>query len=180
MRLKMDQCVAVILDVQERLFHYVQDHERLAVNLVTLIRGLKQLGVPVLRTQQYTRGLGPTIRPVDEGLSDVPVLEKMTFSCCGEPAFSSALSATGKKIVVLAGIEAHVCILQTAVDLLDAGYVPVVIEDCISSRKENDKAVAVRRLCEEGAVISTYESILFELCGKAGTETFRAILKLVK
>jgi nicotinamidase-related amidase len=150
------------------------------VNLVTLIRGLKLLGIPIFRTQQYTKGLGPTTAAVDEALSGVPVIEKISFSCWDEPVFREALSKSGRTQVILAGIEAHVCILQTAVDLAEQGYSPVVVEDCISSRKENDARAALMRLRAEGIWIATYESILFELCRYAGTDDFRKLLGLIK
>jgi hypothetical protein len=166
--------------MQERLFHYVREHEHLAVNLVTLIRGLRTLGVPLLRTQQYTKGLGPTVRSVQEALDDVPVIEKLSFSCCDEPSFNEALKTTGRGQVILAGIEAHVCILQTALDLSETGYDPIVVWDCVSSRKAHDLDMALPRLQTEGIRLATYESILFELCRYAGNDTFRAILSLVK
>lgn len=180
MRIERDESVAVIVDVQENLFHSVREYERLAVNLVILIKGLNVLGVPLLRTQQYTKGLGPTIQPVDEALGAVPVIEKISFSCCDEPSFNDALAATGKKLVVLAGIEAHVCVLQTAVDLLRTGYTPIVVEDCTSSRKENDRRSAMLRMQAEGIRIATYESILLELCRYAGSDVFKEILGLIK
>ncbi len=180
MRIERDESVAVIVDVQENLFHTVRKHEHLAVNLVILIKGLNALGVPLLRTQQYTKGLGPTVQQVDEALGAVPVIEKISFSCCDEPSFNDALAATGKKLVVLAGIEAHVCVLQTAVDLQRTGYTPIVVEDCTSSRKENDRRSAMIRLQAEGIRIATYESILFELCRYAGSGIFKEILGLIK
>jgi nicotinamidase-related amidase len=180
MRIATDNTAAVIVDVQKRLFHYVQEHEHLAVNLITLIRGLQVMAIPVLRTQQYTRGLGPTVEAVDEALGDVPIIEKISFSCCDEPVFNEALQQTGRRQIVLAGIEAHVCILQTALDLGDAGYTPVVVADCISSRKEHDRQIALERMRSEGIPVVTYESLLFELCRYAGNDTFRAILDLIK
>jgi nicotinamidase-related amidase len=120
------------------------------------------------------------VQPVDEALGAVPVIEKISFSCCDEPSFNDALAATGKKLVVLAGIEAHVCVLQTAVDLRQAGYTPIVVEDCISSRKENDRRTALLRLEAEGIRIATYESILFEFCRYAGSGVFKEILGLIK
>jgi nicotinamidase-related amidase len=178
--MEKDKAVGVVIDVQERLFHYVREHEHLAVNLVTLIRGLHLLGVPVLRTQQYTKGLGPTVKAVDEALAGVPTIEKISFSCWDEPVFREALSSTTATQVILAGIESHVCILQTAVDLLREGYSPLVVEDCISSRKENDARAALMRLQAEGIRIATYESILFELCRYAGNDDFRKLLGLIK
>lgn len=180
MRIEINMSVAVIVDVQERLFHYVQEHEHLAVNLITLIRGMQALKVPLLRTQQYTRGLGPTVRSVGEALDGVPVIEKISFSCCDEPAFMQALEATERRQVILAGIEAHVCILQTALDLSGGGYEPIVVWDCVSSRKEHDLVIALQRLQTEGIRVTTYESVLFELCRYAGNDPFREILSLVK
>jgi nicotinamidase-related amidase len=180
MRIIRENTAAVIVDVQKRLFHYVQEHEHLAVNLITLIRGLQVIAVPVLRTQQYTRGLGPTVESVEGVLGDVPIIEKISFSCCDEPVFREALQKTGRKQIVLAGIEAHVCILQTALDLGEAGYTPVVVADCISSRKEHDRQTALERMRCEGVSMVTYESLLFELCRYAGNDTFRAILELIK
>jgi nicotinamidase-related amidase len=180
MRFERDECVGVIVDVQQGLFHYVREHERLEANLITLVRGLRVLGVPLLRTQQYTGGLGPTVGSVDEALGGLPVIEKLSFSCCDVPAFSDALTASGRKYVILAGIEAHVCVLQTAVDLVQAGYTPIVVGDCISSRKESDRDTALLRLQAEGIRLATYESILFELCRQAGNDMFREILRLIK
>jgi nicotinamidase-related amidase len=108
------------------------------------------------------------------------VIEKTAFSCCDEPAFTSALAALHKQFVLIAGIESHVCVLQTVIDLLERGYQPVLVEDCVSSRKEGDKDISVHRMLKEGALVTTYESILFELCRFSGTDAFRAISKLVK
>ncbi len=108
------------------------------------------------------------------------MIEKISFSCCDESAFNQALDDYKKDMVLISGIEAHVCVLQTVVDLLERNITPVVVEDCISSRKLNDKRIAVMRMQREGALITTYESLLFELCRFAGNDTFRAISKLVK
>jgi hypothetical protein len=158
----------------------MQEREQLEQNLVTLAAGLKVLEIPMLVTEQYTKGLGFTILPLKNALGDYSSIEKIAFSCCDEPQFSKALSVTGKKNVILCGIETHVCVLQTAIDLLQAGYQPVVIEDCVSSRKLSDKNTAIERMRQEGVIISSLESILFELTRYSGTETFKAISKLVK
>jgi len=113
-------------------------------------------------------------------LEPLTVIEKTAFSCCGEPAFRSSLVQSGRNSVIICGIEAHVCILQTAVDLLEEGYLPVVVADCTGSRNPADKEIALERLRVEGAVITTCESILFELAGEAGTDQFKAISRLVK
>ena len=192
MRILPEKAAAVLVDVQEKLFPHMHERETLNRNLPILLKGLELLGVPMLVTQQYTRGLGPTTAALREvlGWSTVPAadadpgadryIEKIAFSCWDEPAFRRAFEALGRDCVLLAGIESHVCMLQTAVDLQEAGFTPVVIEDCTSSRRENDKRVAMQRLHAEGIRVSTYESILFELAREAGTDTFRAISRLVK
>lgn len=180
MRFEKDTCVGVVVDVQERLFTSMQHKEQLEKNLIILIKGLGTLGVPLLKTQQYTSGLGPTIDSVDEAMGGLPIIEKLSFSCCEEPSFMEALKEKRRKQVILAGIESHVCVLQTALDLVQGGYVPVVVEDCISSRKDSDRATALLRMQAEGVRLSSYESILLELCREAGSDTFKRILPLIK
>lgn len=180
MRIVKDRVAAVVVDVQERLFPHIHEHEQLEKNLVTLIKGLQILQIPTIVTQQYTKGLGPTIPSVAEALKQFEPLEKLTFSCCGDPDFLESLSGLGKSQIILMGIETHVCVLQTALDLHQNGYLPVVIEDCVSSRKFNDKQVAIERMRQTGMIISTYESVLLELCLVAGTDQFKAISRLIK
>ncbi|MDQ7053949.1 MAG: hydrolase [candidate division KSB1 bacterium] len=180
MRIRKDRSAAVVIDIQERLFPHIFEADRLAGNVVKLIEGLKILDIPLMVTEQYSKGLGPTIPTVREALGEFQPLEKMTFSCCGAPSLMTALRNTGCKTVILFGIEAHACVLQTAVDLLEANFVPVVVEDCISSRRLNDKQVAVARMRHEGSIITTYESLLLELCVEAGTDRFKAISKIIK
>jgi nicotinamidase-related amidase len=180
MRLYRERSIALIVDTQERLFPHIDGHEALAGNMARLIRGLAILRVPLLWAQQYTRGLGETIPVLAELLREHPRFEKMSFSCCGEPSLLSALKLSGRRCVIIAGIEAHVCVLQTALDLLSERFVPVVPEDCVSSRRPADRAAAIERMRQEGTRITTSESLLFELLGAAGTDTFREISRLVK
>ena len=194
MRILREQTSALLVDVQERLFPHMYESDCLEASLPVLLKGLEVLDIPLLVTQQYTKGLGPTIPKIQEVLGwnrDIqrsdpapyvgrPSVEKIAYSCWGEPAFRDAFTALDREQVLLAGIESHICILQTAIDLKQAGYTPVVIEDCTSSRRENDKRIALQRLQAEGILISTCESILFELTREAGTDTFRAISRLVK
>jgi nicotinamidase-related amidase len=180
MRIKRNDTAAVIIDVQEKLFPLIYEHDKLAKNMSILIQGLKLLGVPLLVTQQYTKGLGGTVPQVGEAIGKFDHIEKMAFSCCGDEGFMNEFKKLNKKNVLLAGIEAHVCVLQTTLDLLEAGYQPVVIEDCVSSRFLNNKTVAIERMRQSGAIVSTFESILFELTEESGTELFKGIVKLVK
>ncbi len=166
--------------MQERLYPLVQDHHRLTKNTAILIEGLKAVEIKILVTEQYTKGLGFTIEPLKNLLTDIDFVEKQAFSCCDEPGFYEELALSGARYVVIAGIETHVCVMQTAIDLLSNGYIPVVAEDCVSSRNLNDKKIAIERMRQEGAIITTYESILFELLRYSGTESFKKISKLVK
>ena len=180
MRILKENAAGLVIDIQEKIFPHINGHEQLARNARILIEGLQILEIPLLVTQQYTKGLGETIPSISETLIHVPRIEKIAFSCCDEPKFMKELNRLGKRYIVLAGIEAHVCVLQTVLDLIENSFVPVVVEDCISSRNENDYILAIRRMQAEGAIITTYESVLFELCRYAGSEPFKRISKLVK
>jgi hypothetical protein len=180
MRIIKDQTAGLIIDIQEKLYPFIVENELLAINTGILIRGLQAMNIPLIVTEQYTKGLGPTIQPLQPLFGSLHPIEKLSFSCCDEPAFMQTLSALKKKFIVIAGIESHVCVMQTTIDLLERNFVPVVVEDCISSRRLNDKIMAVNRMRRSGAVITTYESILFELLRYSGTDEFRAISKLVK
>ncbi|QXM06591.1 hydrolase [Crassaminicella indica] len=179
MRILKENTTAVIIDIQERLLPHMNSKELLK-NLTILIEGLKALDIPIIVSEQYTKGLGPTVSKIKGMLEDSENIEKISFSCCDEPKLQEKIDNLNKEWIIIAGIESHICVLQTVIDLIDNGYTPVVIEDCISSRKENDKKIAIERMKKEGAIISTYESILFELCRYAGNDTFKTISKLVK
>lgn len=180
MRILKEDTIGLFIDIQEKLFPHMQEMDQLEQNLITLSAGLKVLEIPFLVTEQYPKGLGITILPLKMAFCDYLAIEKMSFSCCDEPRFTNTLSAADRKNVILCGIETHVCLLQTALDLLQAGYQPIVLEDCVSSRKISDKHTAIERMRQEGVIISSLESILFELTRFSGTETFKAISKLVK
>lgn len=183
MRIIKEKASALIIDIQERLWQHIYGKDMLAENTIKLVKGLNILHVPIVVTQQYTKGLGQTVEIIRKCLDDFNPVEKISFSCCDEPNFLKMLpSYTGnnKKYIIISGIEAHVCVQQTVTDLLSMGFIPVIVEDCVSSRKENDKKVAVERMKYEGAVITTCESILFELCRYAGNDMFKQISKLIK
>jgi nicotinamidase-related amidase len=180
MRILRGDTVAVVVDVQERLFPHIYQHGQLEHNIRTLIQGLTILDIPIVVTQQYTKGLGETIPSVKELIPDIGVIEKMSFSCCGSDDFLRTLYGLGRDNVLLLGIETHVCVMQTALDLLENGYIPIIAEDCVSSRRANDKHIAIERMRAEDAIITTSESLLFELCMVSGTEEFKKISQLVK
>ena len=180
MRILKEHAAGLVIDIQERLFPFISENEALTRNSLILVQGLQVLGIPVIVTEQYTRGLGPTIQPLKEVLNGLQPMEKMAFSCCDDQPFLKHLESLHKKFIIITGIESHVCVLQTTIDLLEMDYIPVVVEDCVSSRRLNDKAMAVNRMRRMGAIITTYESVLFELLRFSGTEEFKAISKLVK
>ncbi len=180
MRIRREKTLGVVVDVQSRLLPHIHENQRIVKNMVKLIKGLKILDIPLVVTQQYTKGLGLTVPQIEEALQDYDPIEKLAFSCCGSPDFMEKITESGKNNVILMGIEAHVCVLQTAIDLAALNYQPVIIADCVSSRKPEDKAIALDRMKTEGAILSTSESILFELCEIAGTPAFKEISKLVK
>jgi hypothetical protein len=180
MRIPLKDSINVIIDMQSVLYPYIHEHEQLTRSAVILVKGLKVLDVPLILTQQYTKGLGDTIDPIKKAAGHQKHIEKTSFSCCDEPMFNEVLAVTARKFVIIAGIEAHVCVMQTAVDLLERGYVPVIVEDCVSSRKPGDKAVAIERMRQEGSIVTSSESILFELLQYSGGDTFKQISKLVK
>jgi nicotinamidase-related amidase len=131
-------------------------------------------------SEQYPKGLGPTIKDISRLITDFDPIEKVSVSCCGERRFLELIHEYGKRNIIICGIETHVCVLQTVMDLIERGYHPVIIEDCVSSRKSSDRETALKRMAREGVIITTYESILFELCEVAGTDQFKQISKLVK
>lgn len=180
MRIQARDTGALIIDVQEKLFPHIHDHETLEQEQVKLIQGLRQLGIPMRMTEQYKKGLGNTIPSIREAFGQEEGYEKVAFSCCDNEHAMEAIAGLNRKNIILFGIETHVCVLQTALDLLEKGYHPVVIEDCVGSRKASDKRTAIERMRREGATISSLESILFELCRVAGSDSFKFISKLVK
>ena len=180
MRIKVTDSIFVQVDIQERLFPHIANKEELEKNLLTLVKGLKVLGVPFIVNEQYKKGIGETIASLKELTDDYPHFEKTTFSCCGNNEGLEAIKKTGKKTVIVAGIETHVCVLQTCIDLLENGFKVVLVTDCCSSRKENDTKFAIKRLIQAGVIPTTYESILFELTLDAKHPCFKEISSLVK
>ncbi len=180
MRINKNDALALVIDVQDRLFPHMFNREEFLRNILILTEGLQILDIPMIVTQQYTKGLGNTIEPLKNKLGQFEPIEKIAFSCYDESKIVKKLNFKNKNFIIVAGIESHVCILQTVIDLINVGYTPVLVHDCVSSRKENDKEIAIERIRHEGAIVTSYESILLELCRVAGSETFKAISKLIK
>ena len=183
MRITEERSLLVVVDVQERLLPVMTEPEHLTERIVRLIKGIGMLGLPMIMTEQYPRGLGHTVEPVAEaygGAGGERIVEKMAFSCCDESSFTEAIDGEGRKNIILAGIESHVCMLQTTMDLLARGFQPVIPADTTSSRFQQDRDVALRRIEREGGIVTTSESLLFELTRVTGTPRFKEISRLVK
>jgi nicotinamidase-related amidase len=178
--LKRDDSLLVIVDIQERLAVAMTEKERVFTNSLHLIESAKLLGVPLLITEQYPKGLGPTVPEVRNAVQTYAPIEKITFSCCGEKFFMEAVQETEKKQIILVGMETHVCVLQTCIDLLQNGYFVHVVSDAICSRTKQNYKTAIECMRDAGAVITCTETVLFQLLVKAGTEEFKAISKRIK
>ncbi len=180
MRITKENITALFIDFQERLFPAMNEKETLLKNTKILIEGLTLLGIPTAFTQQYTKGLGETIEEIKSLVPCFAAIEKTDFSCFGAIEYTDFLQSNQCRTIILCGIEAHVCVLQTAVDLKEAGFYPIVVTDCITSRTASSKESAIDRFRFENIMTATVESILFELTRSAKDEAFKAISKLVK
>ncbi len=182
-RLNRADAFLVVIDVQEKLMPVIDDHKGIERNLNRLVRGMKILDIPAILTEQYVQGLGPTIpsiRAAFEQTSGYVPIGKMSFSAFGCPEFVMATRNLHRKQAIVTGIETHVCVYQTASDLLSNGYEVTIVADAVSSRTAQNKDIAIRRLLSEGARISGTEMVLFELTVNGGTDEFREISRLIR
>ena len=179
-RLTRSQSGLVVVDIQERLLPFIFEKDQLIQSSVRLIKGAAILGIPILATEQYRKGLGPTAPEVAAAITGFAPLEKVTFSACGAEGFSDALTSKEVTNVILCGIEAHVCVLQTCLDLLDYDVGVFVAADAVSARNPENSRLALQRMHDAGAVIASTEMVLFELLGRARTEEFKEVQALVK
>lgn len=177
--LKKDNAILIFIDVQGRLSELVDGAEALFGNLRRLLQGMDALGVPVIVTEQIPEKLGPTREEFQELIKE-PVIAKSSFGCCEEPAFFQTLEKTDRKQVILCGIETHVCVYQTAMQLIATGHKVYVVTDAVSSRDPANKTLALRRMENEGARLTGTEMVLFELLGDAKNSAFKSILQIVK
>ncbi len=180
MRITKENTIGLIIDIQERLVPAMWENEVLLKNCQVLIQGLSELEIPLLVTQQYSKGLGETIPEIKSVISDFRFIEKRNFSCCDELVVIEKLKELVAKNIIICGIESHVCVLQTAVDLKEAGFNPIVVMDCVSSRSKESIETAKERFRFEGIMMTSYESILFELARSSASPEFKAISRLVK
>jgi len=178
--LKIEDALLLIIDVQEKLFRVIHEKETLLSSLQKLVKGCRLLGVPVLVTEQNPAGLGPTVPDLAALMPDAIKVTKFSFSCCAESGFIEQLKAMSRRQVLVCGIESHICVYQTSMDLLAAGYEVQVVSDGISSRTPQNKKLALGRLSADGAKLTGVEMALFELLRTAKAEHFKAISAIVK
>jgi len=179
MLIKIEQSALLVIDIQERLAPAMQGIDDVIKNTKTLLRAATLLEAPVLVSEQYPKGLGitvPDLRPmISEG-----TIEKISFSCMGEADFAERFTSLGRGQAVVAGIESHVCVLQTVMDLLASGIQVFVVSDATSSRTTANCELALRRMQAAGAEIVSTEMVVFEWLGHAGTDAFRELSRLIK
>jgi len=181
-RIQREEAVLVVVDVQDVLMKKMNQGvaENVIRNIRTLLTFAQKMAIPVLITEQYPKGLGQTVSKIKMELESILPIEKVSFSCCGVETFNEKLNQTGRKQVILTGIETHVCVLQTADDLIQTGHEVHAVADAICSRRKLDWEVGLRWMEKKGAMISTTEIIAFQLLKEAGTEEFRELSKLLK
>ncbi|KAA0893573.1 hydrolase [Oryzomonas rubra] len=180
--LERDKAALVVIDVQEKLCLAMDDKilHKLTRNIAILLETAQELGIPALITEQYVKGLGATLPELKEKAGDAGYFEKMAFSCCGSADFMERLTSTGRTQVIITGMETHVCVLQTVIELRDAGFEVHVVRDAVMSRSKRNWQIAAEAMTLTGAVPTSTESVLFQLLKVAGTEEFKKLSKLVR
>ena len=178
--LRVDTSFLVIIDVQGKLAQLMHEKEELFDGLQRIIKGVQVLGIPIIWVEQNPEGLGPTVPEVARLLSDIKPISKFTFSCCRDGQFTSALASSNRRQALLVGIETHVCVYQTAVDLLEQGYEVQIVTDAVSSRTKHNMKIGLERMREAGAGLTSTETVLFELLRTAKADKFREIAQIVK
>lgn len=180
--LERDKAVLVVIDVQEKLCLAMDQKVlgKLTRNIGILLESAAELNVPVLVTEQYVKGLGATLGELKEKAGAASCYEKMSFSSCGSPEFVEKLKASGRTQVIITGMETHVCVLQTVIELRDAGFEVHVVKDAVMSRDKRNWQIAMEAMTLTGAVPTCTESVMFQLLKVAGTEEFKKLSKLVR
>jgi len=179
-RLSPDRTALVVVDFQEKLVPAVVDHARVVRNALLLLQVARTLNLPVVLTTQYAKGLGPTIPEVQEA-AGVAAMDKLTFGCFGDAAFTERLRALGdRRQLVVTGIETHICVAQTVFGALDSGYEVQVASDAVSSRTAGNRDVGLARMERAGAVLSSAEMVVYELLGRSDSAAFKAMLPFLK
>ena len=181
MRITAENALAIVIDYQEKILPAMSDKENLVKRSEILLKGLKLLEVPMILTTHYAKGLGNNIDTIVSAMEyEETVYDKNTFSAYETEEVRRKLDESGKKQIIICGIETHICVLQTAIDLKAAGYEPIIVADCVDSRKPVDKEYGLKRAMQEGILLTTTEQILFELTRRAQGSVFKQISALIR
>jgi nicotinamidase-related amidase len=170
----------VVIDMQDRFRGIIQDGEQVIAACSRLVRFCLTLEIPVVVTEHYPRGLGTTMAELQQLFPSWAPLEKITFSCCGDDGFTAAIGGLRRDQIVLCGIESHVCVYQTARDLLSQGHQVATANDAISARSATDREIGLRRMAELGAQTMSAEMIMFEVLQRAKTQDFKAVADILR
>jgi isochorismate hydrolase len=176
--LEQEDAALLVIDVQDRINAVMKNQNHLP-RIEVLVEACQGLDVPVIASEQYPQGLGPTVESLATILGDTPPA-KLTFSCARDDGLRKAVEDSARQQIIVTGIEAHVCVLQTALDLLSEGHEVFIPYDAVNSRRKSDRKWALRRMAAAGAVITTTESALFELVERCDTSDFKTVAKLIK
>lgn len=184
MLLERQRSQLLVVDLQDRLTPHIQDHEQIVRNAAVLLTAAQKLDIPVTVSEQYVKGLGPTVEPLQPLIANAKVMEKVHFSCVSDPAIRRHVrhleQAQGRDQIVICGAEAHICVLQTALGLAHAGHLVAVVMDATGSRRRESYEIAMARMLRHDIETVTTEMALFEWMGQAATDDFRTLSKLIK
>lgn len=174
--------VLIVIDVQEKLCAAMDSAVlgQLTRNIGILLESAKELAIPVIFTEQYVKGLGPTLGELKGRAAAAPCIEKMTFSCCGNESFIKQLKQSGRTQVIVTGMETHVCVLQTVMEMLDEGFNVHIVKDAVMSRSGDNRQTAIEAMVQAGAIPTSTEAAVFQLLKIAGTDSFKKLSRLVK
>lgn len=178
--LDRDNTALLIVDIQDRLANIMKMRDEVIRNCLHLIEISKMLNIPIVVTEQYSKGLGPTVNEIKGAIPACQPIEKLTFSCCEEPNFLNEIKRLDKKTIILTGMETHICILQTCIGLLKEGFYVHLVRDAVCSRTKENWEAGVQFMRDAGAVVTCTETVLFQLLKIAGTEEFKTISKRIK
>ena len=176
--LNREEALLAVIDIQGNLYLAMDEKEFLLTNTAKLVKGINILEIPIILTEQVK--IGPTIPELADLMPDVKPIIKNSFSCCGDAQFLESLAASGKKQVLVCGIEAHVCAYQTSMDLMERGFEVYVVADAVSSRTAGNREIGIRKLLASGAILTSTEMALFELLKTATDPKAKDVFKIIK
>jgi nicotinamidase-related amidase len=178
--LKPETTALLVIDIQGNLAQAMHERDSLYENLQKIIKGIQVMEIPIIVTEQIPEKLGPTIPEISSLFDEFSPIPKSSFSCCGDENIMKALKEVNRKQILITGIESHVCLYQTTMDLIDLGYEVHIVADCISSRTTENRSIGIERMREKGGILASTEMALFELLKVAEGEKFRKIVRVVK